>query len=205
MPDRHASTPRKGIEAQRVKSPIPIWEIDVLIGDEEQNGKHKKEEKWGNSRSHTVSLLNPPTPRPIYILFIIREPTPTTAGSSHTIAKKGEKERTLDTISVFIRKLTYLSTILPRSPLCSSVSLPLFICFIAFFDISLLMLFVCIHQRFPTSPHCENETTSWAIYSRSNMPSFTTRSLSCTTSPTTTNSFHHPQELSRLRERGKLS
>ena len=57
---------KKGSKGQRVKSPIPIWEIDVLIGDEEQNGKHKKEEKGRNRRRDHDSLL-----------WIIRSPTST--------------------------------------------------------------------------------------------------------------------------------
>ena len=36
---------KKGIEAQRVKPLTPSRAIDALIGDEEQNGKHKKEGK----------------------------------------------------------------------------------------------------------------------------------------------------------------
>ena len=34
---------RKGIEAQRAKPPTLTQSIDALIGDEEQNGKQKKE------------------------------------------------------------------------------------------------------------------------------------------------------------------
>ena len=34
---------RKGIKAQKVKFPTPSWAIDAFIGDEEQNGKQKKE------------------------------------------------------------------------------------------------------------------------------------------------------------------
>ena len=34
---------KKGIEAQRAKPPTPIWAIEALIGNEEQNGKKKKE------------------------------------------------------------------------------------------------------------------------------------------------------------------
>ena len=33
------------IEAQRKKPPIPTRAIDALIGDKEQNGKHKKEKE----------------------------------------------------------------------------------------------------------------------------------------------------------------
>ena len=36
---------RKGVEAQRVRSPTSIRAIDALIGDEEQNGKESKEKK----------------------------------------------------------------------------------------------------------------------------------------------------------------
>ena len=40
---------RKGIEAQRVKSPpTQSWAIDALIGDEEQSGKQRKEQKERN-------------------------------------------------------------------------------------------------------------------------------------------------------------
>ena len=35
----------KGIEAQGVKPPTQTRAIDALIGEEEQNGKQKKEEK----------------------------------------------------------------------------------------------------------------------------------------------------------------
>ena len=36
---------KKGIKTQRTKPHILTWDIDMLIGDEEQNGKQMKEEK----------------------------------------------------------------------------------------------------------------------------------------------------------------
>ena len=36
---------RKGIKAQMVKPPTTPWETDMLIGDEEKNGKQKEEQK----------------------------------------------------------------------------------------------------------------------------------------------------------------
>ena len=42
---------RKGIEAQRVMPSTPSQANDMHIGDEEQNGKQKKEKKICESRS----------------------------------------------------------------------------------------------------------------------------------------------------------
>ena len=39
---------KKGIKAQRAKPPTQTRAFDALIGDEEQNGKQKKEEKERN-------------------------------------------------------------------------------------------------------------------------------------------------------------
>ena len=36
---------KKGIEAQRVKHPTPSRAIVALVGDEERNGKQKKEKE----------------------------------------------------------------------------------------------------------------------------------------------------------------
>ena len=46
---RHASMPRKEIEAQRVKHPTPSQATDVLTGDKKQNGEQKiaKRKKQG--------------------------------------------------------------------------------------------------------------------------------------------------------------
>ena len=53
---------RKGIEAQRVKRPIPFQAIDALIGDEEQNRKLKrtKRKKWSGSPAQLPWTIQSP-------------------------------------------------------------------------------------------------------------------------------------------------
>ena len=41
---------KKGIEVERDKPLTPTWAIDVLIGDEEQTEKKKREQNEGNSK-----------------------------------------------------------------------------------------------------------------------------------------------------------
>ena len=52
------SKKRKGIEAERPKLPTPSWEIDALIGQEEQNGKGKRKKK----KQGAVPQLSYPEP-----------------------------------------------------------------------------------------------------------------------------------------------
>ena len=50
---------RKGIEAHRVKHPIPSQVIDALTGDEEQNGKQKKTKRKKQGASPQPSYPGP--------------------------------------------------------------------------------------------------------------------------------------------------
>ena len=45
---RRRAKKSRGIEVQRVKSSTPSWATDAPIGDEEQNGKRKKEKEPGS-------------------------------------------------------------------------------------------------------------------------------------------------------------
>ena len=47
---------KKEIEAQRAKPPTPTQTIDALIGDEERNGKQRKEEKEKQKLSNVQTL-----------------------------------------------------------------------------------------------------------------------------------------------------
>ena len=52
---------RKGIEAQRVKCPTPSWEIDALIGEQEQwkmEKLKKKETTQLPTLDHSVASYN---------------------------------------------------------------------------------------------------------------------------------------------------
>ena len=50
----------KVINGQRAKSPTPAQALDALIGDEEQNGKEKKE-TWNGSPTLDCPILSPST------------------------------------------------------------------------------------------------------------------------------------------------
>ena len=53
---------RKGIDAQRMKHPIPSQTTDALIGDVEQNGKQKREKKNKQGADQKPwSIQSPPT------------------------------------------------------------------------------------------------------------------------------------------------
>ena len=50
---------KKSIEAQRAKSHIPTLAIDTIIGDEEQTGKNKREQRKKQGVALQPSYLGP--------------------------------------------------------------------------------------------------------------------------------------------------